>query len=114
MSRALSFVVLALSASVVAHADENGTPGTISSMRVHTPSADSFLQYHGRVQITSSQDGRNLQREYRWGGLSCGSRVLEPDEVAMLQQAHIHGFTIKPIWKPGQGTTRCLVGFDLR
>jgi len=94
--------------------DSVGSRGTLTTLEVNTPSADTYLQYFGRaVVLTSSGKNNTSSVEYRWGGTSCGSRVLSDAEVAMLQRALESGTPIAPRYQAGQGSTLCLVGFTL-
>ena len=85
--------------------------GSLVALDVNTPSADTYLQYHGRLFVKDA-DG-NLG-EYRWGGISCGSRVLTEDQVALLQRAlNNKKMAIEPRTQDGQGIVKCVVGFIL-
>lgn len=111
MKRILFAVLAVLATSPAFAQDDIGEPGAASQLQINTQSGFAYLQYHGRVVITSGSGGRATSREYRWGGTSCGSRVLSDAQLDQLQRAHLAGMTITPISKPGQGQTRCLVGF---
>jgi len=99
---------LAIPALAIA-ADYTGIAGTAIELEVNHSTADTYLQYHGRVLIT---DGTRTN-EYRWGGTSCSNKVLPEDVVTMLQRAMESGTTIVPRYQAGQGTNKCLVGFKL-
>ena len=88
-------------------ADEVGKTGTAASIELLTPSADTYLQYHGRVVVLVG----TTQEEYRWGGTSCGSRTVSDDTLRSLIEAVRNAGSITPRFQLGQGTTRCLVGF---
>lgn len=93
-----------------ARADVMGAIGSLIALEVNTGSADTFLQYHGRMFV----DANGTLGQYRWGGTSCGSRVLDESEVALLQRAlNQKKMTIQPRYQDGQGQTQCLVGFVL-
>jgi hypothetical protein len=96
---------------VVAWADDVGEFGTPAALQVNTASADTYLQYHGRLFVKAT-DG--TLDEYRWGGTSCGSRVLNDDQIAVLQRAVDNNkMRIKPLTQDGQGSAVCVVGFTL-
>jgi hypothetical protein len=94
-----------------ASADTAGVVGSIASLQVNTTSADAYLQYHGRI-IVKNVD-KNLD-EYRWGGTSCGSKVLTEAQVAELHAALDNKkMLIAPLYQAGQGQALCVVGFTL-
>ena len=106
-------VLASLAISSVALADDaQGLGGTVTQLEVNTTSADTYLQYHGRIVVVG---GKNLinKDEYRWGGTSCGSRVLPESMVELLQRALESGTPILPRYQMGQGDLKCLVGFKL-
>ena len=107
----LLFLFIALSLPMgAAIADDTQPLGSLVGLDVNTTSADIHLQYHGRLFVNT--DG-NLA-EYRWGGTSCGTRILTEDQLALLQRAlHHKKMTIEPRTQDGQGNTKCLVGFLL-
>lgn len=93
-----------------AAADDVGGVGTLVGLQMNTPSGDAYLQYHGRM-VVKSAGGLD---EYRWGGTSCGSRVLTDAEFAVVQRALDNKqLRVRPIYQTGQGLTRCLVGLSL-
>jgi len=92
-------------------ADDIGTVGRVASLQINTTSADIYLQFHGRLFVKNANGALD---EYRWGGTSCGTRLLTEDQVAALQRAYDNKrMQIEPISQPGQGNTLCLVGFTL-
>lgn len=92
-------------------ADETGSAGSVSSVEVNTPSADTYLAYHGRVIVLT---GKTTKTEYRWGGTSCGTRVLPADMVEVLVQASRNDLVVvTPRFQIGQGDAKCLVGFTV-
>jgi len=94
-----------------ARADDIGLVGSIASLDVYTASADTSLINHGRIYVKNTNGALG---EYRWGGTSCGSRVLTEAQFAALQGAQNNKkMTIKPTSQPGQGGAKCLVGFTL-
>jgi hypothetical protein len=90
-------------------ADEVGKTGAATSIELLTPSADTYLQYHGRLVVMVG----TTQEEYRWGGTSCGSRTISDDTLRSLVVAVREAGTITPRFQLGQGTARCLVGFTV-
>jgi hypothetical protein len=103
-------LAFALTLPAVAHAaDDVGATGYVQSLQVNTKSSDAYLQMHGRLILGT----KHTSTEYRWGGTSCGSRVLDPDQVALLNQALINGLQITPLHRDGQGSVKCLVGFTM-
>lgn len=92
-------------------ADELGPAGVVLSMELRTTSADAYLISHGSLIVLETAG--NAETEYRWGGTSCGSRVLTEFQVARLfDLAATPYMAIAPRYKNGQGpTTLCLVGF---
>lgn len=94
-----------------ASADDAGLRGSIVSLELNTVSADTYLQYHGRMFVRN-EDG--VLDEYRWGGTSCGSRTLtEPQFLALQAAANKKNLLIDPRYQLGQGDVECLVGFNL-
>lgn len=92
-------------------ADTPGAIGPVAALQVNTTSADTYLQYHGRVFVKNP--GGSLD-EYRWGGSSCGTKVLNDAAVAALQGAlNNKRVQIQPLHVPGQGSVLCLVGFEM-
>ena len=103
-------VLLASFLAVPAFAvDALGARGFLTDLEVNTSSADTYLQYHGRIAV----DVVGNSVEYRWGGTSCGSRVLTDAQVGLLQSALESGTPVTPRWVLGQGTVRCLIGFKV-
>jgi hypothetical protein len=105
---ALLAVCLA-SAPTTAFADEAGKAGIATDLETLTPSADTYLQYHGRLVLLVG----TTPEEYRWGGTSCGSRTMSADNVRLLATAVQKGQSITPRYQIGQGSVRCLVGFSV-
>ena len=100
----------ALALPTVAHAaDQTGAAGKITNLEVLSPSAENYVQYHGRVFITASK----RTTEYRWGGTSCGSKTLSADMLNLLVQAQRGGANVAPVFAKGSGSTSCLVGFAI-
>lgn len=88
-------------------ADETGATGTARDLEILTPSAEAYLQYHGRLVLLVG----TTPEEYRWGGTSCGSRTLSDANVRLLNAAVRENASITPRFQIGQGDVRCLVGF---
>jgi hypothetical protein len=101
----------ALAVPVIAHAaDQSGTEGQPHRVEINAPSADAYLQYHGRLFVISG----TTTAEYRWGGTSCGSRTLTPEMVQLLlDSVRQSGAVITPTFQDGQGSSKCLVGFSI-
>jgi hypothetical protein len=94
-----------------ARADDPGLRGSLVSLELNTDSADTYLQYHGRMFV-KNVDG--VLDEYRWGGTSCGSRTLtEPQFLALQAAANKKNMFVDPRFQNGQGNSKCLVGFNL-
>jgi hypothetical protein len=94
----------------VATADDVGTFGTLVGLQINTAVGDTFLQYHGRMFVS----GESGLQEYRWGGTSCGSRILTEAQVAALQRALDNKLMrIRPVTQTGQAQALCVVGFTL-
>jgi len=114
MQRSLGFLALLFAVSLgatAASADDTQLFGTIVRLERYTDASDFFLQFNGRLFVKNS-DG--LLDEYRWGGTSCGTKVLTDEEIATLQAAQNNKkMMIQPFTKPGQGNSVCLVGFSL-
>ncbi|HLT38481.1 MAG TPA: hypothetical protein VK034_19475 [Enhygromyxa sp.] len=109
----LPALALALSIPAVAYAaDQTGSEGRAKIIEVNAPSSDSYLQFHGRLYVTSGK----TTTEYRWGGTSCGSRTMTPEMVDLLVDiVRSNGdVRIVPNYQNGQGSTKCLVGFKIK
>jgi hypothetical protein len=106
-------LLAALAIPSIAAADTDAPAGYISALDVNQPSADTYLQYHGRMFVTTGGKNNVSTAEYRWGGTSCGSRTLTENQVAILQRALDNNTRIAPRFQSGQGGTLCLVGFRL-
>lgn len=109
--RCLTFIFALILSSGGVKADDLGAVGSLAALDVSTPFGDVYLQYHGRLFVKNSNGTLD---EYRWGGTSCGTKVLTDAEVALLQRALNHKkMTIEPRTQDGQGGAKCLVGFTL-
>jgi hypothetical protein len=106
-----SLFLLAVAIPATALADETGSAGSVSKVDVNTPSADTYLQYHGRVIILT---GKTTKTEYRWGGTSCGTKTVPADMVSTLVEASRNtDLVVTPLFQLGQGDLKCLVGFTV-
>jgi hypothetical protein len=108
----LPALALALAIPITAYAaDEGGPEGRAKTIEVNAPSSDAYLQFHGRLFVSSGK----TTNEYRWGGTSCGSRTMSPEMVELLVDAvRAEDVRIVPRFQDGQGSTKCLVGFSLK
>ncbi|HVH98514.1 MAG TPA: hypothetical protein VM869_07385 [Enhygromyxa sp.] len=108
----LPALALALAIPMTAYAaDEKGSEGRAKSIEVNAPSSDAYVQFHGRLFVSSGK----TTTEYRWGGTSCGSRTMTPEMVQLLVGAvKAEDVRIVPTFQDGQGTTKCLVGFSIK
>jgi hypothetical protein len=112
INRIIVLASLAVSSLALAE-DTVGGGGSMTELEVNTPSADIYLAYHGRIVVTAVSGKNNTSTEYRWGGASCGSRVLSDAMDALLQRAHETSTPIIPRYQLGQGAAKCIVGFKL-
>jgi hypothetical protein len=109
--RVLLAAALLACANSPAIADEIGEVGTPVGLSLNTQSADTFLEYHGRLFLKAA-DGTIV--EYRWGGVSCGTRVLSDAQFAALQAALGNNkMRIQVLHQIGQGNVKCVVGFTV-
>lgn len=106
-----SFLTLAVAMPSVAQADDQtGSAGAVTKVEINTPSADAYLQYHGRVYIRAEK----TTTEYRWGGTSCGTRTVDTTLLNTLIDAAAFGSVhVSPNFQEGPGGAKCLVGFSL-
>lgn len=97
--------------SIALAADSTGGTGTLDSVEVYSASADTYLQYNGRILVS----GGGRTTEYRWGGSSCSNKALPDAMVALLSDALARrdAVVITPRFQAGQGTNKCLVGFTI-
>jgi hypothetical protein len=101
--------MLAVAVPSIAHAeDQVGPAGLVAKVEVNTPSADAYLQYHGRVFIKTDK----VTNEYRWGGTSCGTRIIDAALLDALVDAASSGMNLMPSFQDGQAGAKCLVGFS--
>jgi hypothetical protein len=114
MQRRIRLVVLVSALMLVASAataDDVGLIGSVARLEMNTSSADTYLQYHGRMFVKNENGTLD---EYRWGGTSCGSRVLVDAQFAVLQAAQNNKkMLVEPLSQDGQGNTKCLVGIRM-
>jgi hypothetical protein len=103
--------VFVSSAGTAAAQDLVGETGTVVGVTITTPSSDTSLQYHGQVFV---QKADKSVVEYRWGGSSCGSRILTDAEEGALHRAlDSKVMRIRTLYQDGQGNAQCVVGFTL-
>ena len=110
--------VIGLSAALISgllatsvKADEDTEAFPLVFLEINTLSADTYLQYHGKA-LTKISNG--VYEEYRWGGTSCGSRVLNEQQLNALQGALDNSnVQVAFRYQPGQGSAKCVVGFSL-
>jgi hypothetical protein len=103
----LAGAFLACSSSA-AIADDVTAVGTPIGLQITTLLADTNLQFHGRLFVKAA-DG--TVGEYRWGGTSCGTRVLTDAQIAVLQNALDNNkMRVQLLTQDGQGISKCVVG----
>lgn len=91
-----------------ANADDVTAVGTPVGLQITTQSADTNLQYNGRLFV---KDADGTVGEYRWGGVSCGTRVLNDAQIAALQSALDNNkMRVQLLTQIGQGDAKCIVG----
>ncbi len=106
----LAGLLLACSSSA-ALADDVSAVVTPVGLQITTQSADTNLQFYGRLFVKAA-DG--TLGEYRWGGVSCGTRVLTEPQVAALQAAlNNNKMRLQLLTQIGQGNAVCVVGFTM-
>jgi hypothetical protein len=94
-----------------ARADDVGAIGTVAGLQVNDDSADTYLQFHGRAWVKNAEGTLD---EYRWGGTSCGTRILDGDQVAALHRAlDAKNMQVQLLYQSGQGDAKCIVAFTL-
>lgn len=111
LARALPILLtLSLAPTGPAQADDVGALGPIVLVARNSTSADTYLQFHGRMVVGDSIGGYT---EYRWGGTSCGSRTLTELQVGELLAAMNNPrILVLPLSQDGQGQALCLVGYS--
>jgi hypothetical protein len=103
--------IVLLVAGIAPAQDVTGLLGTPAGLQVNTLSADVYLAFHGRLYVKNAD---NTVEEYRWGGTSCGARLLSDAQVASLQAAIDNKkMRIEPVYQLGQADIKCVVGFSL-
>jgi hypothetical protein len=105
-----------LAASLVgqaASADSEGEAGRLVAVEVLTADSDVYAQRHGRIVVEESL-GKE-ERVYLLGGVSmCPNQDVSDAQIDMLARAAGNPkLVIKPFYKTGNGSSRCLVGFVL-
>jgi hypothetical protein len=103
-----TLATLSMPATVFA-ADSTGQKGSIETLEINHSTADTFLQYHGRIVIKSGK----TTTEYRWGGTSCSNKTLPSEMISLLWDAFRSrkDTNVTPRFQSGQGSSKCLVGF---
>ncbi len=96
-------------AATTAHADAIGTPGLLVGIQRNESSSDEYGASHGRIIVRET----DLQmRTYRWGGSLCFGKLVTSSDVEILARAvGNRSVEIKPFYKTGSASTRCLVSF---
>lgn len=94
--------------------DYRGDAGVIREIEINEATADSFLQYHGRLVIDVQVNDRTIAVDYKWGGTSCSNKTLTEAKVALLERAMANGAIVEPKFQSGQGSNKCVVGFVIR
>lgn len=108
----LPLALLLFTGSAAYAQDFDGERGNVASVEINTTSADTYLQYHGELLVLNL--ATKALDTYRWGGTSCGARLLSDAQVASLRAAVNEKRTqIVPRYQPGQGPNKCIVGFQL-
>ena len=88
---ALLGLLVALPSTALA-ADDVGAVGYVTELQVNQTSAETYLQFHGRAFLGGG--AKQAAVEYRWGGTSCGTRVLSEHQVSLLMRAFESGLRV--------------------
>ena len=111
----LSLVAAMMTAFVPAttFADSAGAVGKVESVTVYESSSDEYAMANG--VLTVKEDSSGTKRDYKWGGSLCAGRNVSASSIGMLFDAlrSQDNVEIAPVYKSGNGTTRCLTGFKL-
>ena len=96
-----------------ASADSEGEAGRLVAVEVLTADSDVYALRHGRIVVEESL-GKEV-RVYLLGGVSlCPNQDVSDAQIDMLARAAGNPkVVIKPFYKTGNGSSRCLVGFVL-
>lgn len=96
-----------------ASADDAGSKGRVTRVRVNTSGSTEHATFHGSVTIRLAS---GKLRTYLWGGSTCPGQKLEEDHVRLLVGAQRdRGRTwLAPYYVASEGgDRRCLVAFEL-
>jgi hypothetical protein len=94
-------------------ADSTGATGKVKALEVNSPSADTYVAYHGKVGIKTGKAG--AINYYTWGGTQCQGKTISDEMVDLLMHAFkSRKYTrVTPRYKSGAGPTKCLVGIKI-
>jgi hypothetical protein len=111
LTTALALALILSAGPATAGGDLTGTRGSIAALELYTLQSDAYLAHHGKLFVV---DADKVLTEYRWGGISCGSRVLTDAQFEALHRAVDNKkMMIEPTYQLGQGDAKCVVGFSL-
>src|SRR5262245_50389141 len=110
-------VLTAVLVPALAFADSLGNIGAVNNLTVYESGSDNYGAANGVVVVRERRvNGKPEElREYKWGGSLCPGRELSSTSIALLFEAlrDRRNIKITPSYKPGNGSTRCLTGFNL-
>ena len=115
MKKIIIFVGLVLSQFSWA-ADEMGDVGRLIGYTFWDESSDTYPSRHMEAIVMEGLDGQGnpVTQKYVGGGTSCQQREVQASNQPLLLTALTEkNMRIRPIYKPGLGNIRCMVGFDL-
>jgi len=94
-----------------AQADSTGLTGQVVGIVLNETSGDERGSWYGRIVVR--QVDFQL-RQYYWGGSLCFTRLVTDRDVEMLSRAvGNRSVEIRPYYKTGSASVRCLVSFTL-
>jgi len=103
------FLITGISFSALAE-DAKGYFGQVLLVEANGQSSDTYLNRHGMIMV----DAQGVVEEYRWGGLSCGTKILTAEDVTRLTNAIDSKSVLVQVYsKPGQGQVNCIVGYRM-
>lgn len=106
----LSMVALLVS-SAPASADQTGPTGALVGILVNDISSTEYGFFRGKIVV---QEEGAILRTYKWGGSLCPQYFLTAQRIEDLRATVGHrGLSIKPFYRSGNASNRCLVGFVL-
>jgi len=110
-------LVMGLTTSGLAYGDSAGDWGRVVSVRVTAQGSDDFAKFRGTLTLAGRRTHPRRPAptvEYTWGGSTCPGRDLTDGQISQLTEAMTHRahLRIKPYFKPGQGSAKCIVGFE--